>query len=107
METAEGERVSVTTVYRNLPLLVAAGIVRRAPGEAGGRAGARYEHVWGRRHHDHLVCVSCGSVVEFHYPAIEVLQEAVAAEHGFRLLRHSLELKGLCESCRSKTEGSA
>ena len=97
----EGQSISITTVYRNLPLLVEAGIVRRAPvGDGQDRGGVRYEPVWNRVHHDHLTCSHCGQLVEFSYPAIEVLQEAVARDHGFTLERHHLELIGLCPKCR-------
>lgn len=96
----EGHRVSLTTVYRNLSLLVEAGIISRTDWQDAGRqGGARYERIWGREHHDHLVCSRCGRRVEFSYPAIEVLQEAAAREHGFVLTRHSLELVGLCGAC--------
>lgn len=96
-----GHKVSVVTVYRSLPLLIEAGIVRRAcfAEETGG---AVYEHVWAAAHHDHLVCTRCGRTVEFSYPAIEVLQEAVAREHGFELRRHHLELVGVCAGCRGE-----
>lgn len=102
---SSGHPVSVVTVYRSLPLLVEAGIVRRAclAEETGG--GAVYEHVWGHPHHDHLVCLRCGKTVEFSYPAIEVLQDAVAREHGFDLVRHHLELVGVCADCRAKGAG--
>ncbi len=97
----QGKPVALTTVYRNLPLLVEAGIVRRASVEgAPDRGGVHYERVWNRPHHDHLVCSQCGRCVEFSYPAIEVLQEAVAQEHGFVLERHHMELVGVCGKCR-------
>ena len=104
MLQGQGYQVSLTTVYRNLGLLVQAGIIRRTDVDDGGRTGgatggARYEHVWGHAHHDHLVCSRCGRRVEFSYPAIDVLQEAVAKEHGFALERHSLELVGVCPDC--------
>jgi len=100
---SKGRPVSLTTVYRNLPLLIEAGIVRRATvGDGLDRAGVRYERVWNRTHHDHLTCERCGRVVEFSYPAIEILQDAVAREHGFLLERHHLELIGVCASCRRK-----
>lgn len=103
----EGYRVSLTTVYRNLILLVQAGIIRRTDVDDCGRAGgACYEHIWGQTHHDHLVCSRCGKRVEFSYPAIEVLQEAVAKEHGFMLERHSLELVGICPDCRKEASGA-
>jgi len=97
---AQGYRVSLATVYRNISMLVRAGIIRRTDVEATAPSGgAQYEHVWGRTHHDHLICSRCGKSVEFRYPAIDVLQEAVAKEHGFKLERHSLELVGVCGDC--------
>jgi len=100
---AQGYTLSLTTVYRNLALLVQAGIIRRASiQEDAGTGGVWYEHIWDHEHHDHLVCSHCGMKVEFSYPAIEVLQEAVAKEHGFILESHHLELIGLCPDCRNK-----
>ena len=97
---AQGYRLSLTTVYRNLALLVEAGIIRRASIQEDPRTGGvYYEHIWDHDHHDHLVCSRCGSRVEFSYPAIDILQEAVAKEHGFTLERHHLELIGLCPDC--------
>jgi len=97
--------VSQATVYRTLPLLEQAGIIRRVgldrPNEK-----TVYEHVWGRQHHDHLLCSACGAVVEFTDPAIEVLQEAVARRHGFTLHTHHLDLVGLCSKCSSRRKGS-
>jgi Fur family transcriptional regulator, ferric uptake regulator len=101
-----GYPVSLTTVYRNLSLLVRAGIIRRTDVQEGGsHVGARYEHVWGRAHHDHLVCSRCGRRVEFSYSAIDALQEVVAAQHGFSLERHTLELVGVCPDCRTAESG--
>lgn len=102
---SKGHAISLTTVYRNLPLLVEAGIVRRAPvGDSPDRGGIRYEPVWNRAHHDHLTCSRCGREVEFSYPAIEVLQEAVAQEYGFTLERHHLELIGTCPECQERRQ---
>jgi Fur family transcriptional regulator, ferric uptake regulator len=100
---AQGYNLSLTTVYRNLALLVQAGIIRRASiQEDTGTGGVWYEHIWDHEHHDHLVCAHCGKRIEFSYPAIEVLQEAVAREYGFILESHHLELIGLCPDCRKK-----
>jgi len=107
---AQGHNLSLTTVYRNLALLVQAGIIRRASiREDTGTGGVWYEHIWDHEHHDHLICTQCGLRVEFSYPAIEVLQEAVAREHGFTLENHHLELMGTCPDCRKKrnAEGHA
>lgn len=96
-----GALISLPTIYRNLPVLLDAGIIRRTGffEEAANQA-LTYEHVFGRPHHDHLLCRRCGKRVEFQYPAIEVLQEAVAREHGFALEGHHLELVGVCAGCR-------
>lgn len=61
---------------------------------------ARYEWA-GKRHHDHLTCVSCHKIVEFENSEIERLQEKVAREFGFELTHHLLELYGRCPDCRT------
>ena len=94
-----GTPVSLVTVYRNLPLLERTGVIRRTCITGGA---ASYERTWQSRHHDHLICTRCGKVVEFEYRAIDVLQEVAAAEHGFQLTSHHLELLGLCPACRAK-----
>lgn len=101
----EGIKVSLPTIYRNLSLLLKAGIIRQAevlPGQHSG--GTYYEHVWGRVHHDHLVCSQCGRRVEFSYSAIDVLQDEVARQYGFKLEQHHLELIGTCPECRQRAE---
>ena len=98
-----GQAVALTTVYRNLDPLLEAGILRQTDiSEAGRAQGARYEHIWGHTHHDHLVCSGCGLRVEFSYPAIDALQEVVAKSHGFVLERHTLELIGRCAACQKQ-----
>lgn len=99
-----GSRLSVVTVYRNLPVLCDAGILRRTCLSAGE---TKYELVWGHEHHDHLICCVCHDVVEFQYEAIEVLQEAVAARHGFALTSHHLELVGICPACQAEGGGQS
>jgi len=101
----EGHKISLPTVYRNLSLLLKAGIIQRAeirPGKQSG--GTYYEHVWGRLHHDHLMCSQCGRRIEFSYPAIDVLQDEVARQYGFKLEQHHLELVGTCPECRQRAE---
>ena len=60
----------------------------------------RYEHLYGHRHHDHLICTTCGRFVEVVDPAIERLQMRVAERHGFRPERHRMEIYGICRRCR-------
>jgi Fur family transcriptional regulator, ferric uptake regulator len=85
------------TVYRVLPLLVEAGLIQETLVSAGD--GHRYERAFEREHHDHIICTSCGKVVEFHFEAIEVLQRDVSERLGFRLTGHIHELFGVCASC--------
>lgn len=99
MLAEQGYAISLPTVYRNLPVLIEAGIIRRTDAQDA-QAGSQYEHIWGHEHHDHLVCVRCRKVIEFQYPAIDELQEVVAKQHGFALMNHRLELLGVCAGCR-------
>jgi Fur family ferric uptake transcriptional regulator len=90
-------RVSVATVYRTMKLLVDCGL---ASARQFGDGQTRYESSAGRAHHDHLICTSCGAIVEFANEQIEALQERVARRHGFEVHRHKLELYGRCGRCR-------
>ncbi len=96
---ARGISGSKATVYRTLPLLTEAGILKPAIVAADAK---RYETTWGRQHHDHLVCSHCGKVIEFEYEAFEVLQREVAGRYGFRLEDHHHELLGTCPECLAK-----
>ena len=86
-------RISISTVYRTLALFEDAGIVERhafrAPGDKDARA--RYEPA-PDDHHDHLIDLKSGRVIEFRDEEIEALQEAVARRLGYRLVDHRLEL---------------
>ena len=90
------------TVYRTLKLLADAGLAKAV--EFGDGA-VRYELLYGQVHHDHLICEQCGINVEVVDPAIEKLQEQVAARHGFALTGHKLYLYGLCPECLKKRPG--
>lgn len=59
----------------------------------------RYEHHHLGKHHDHLVCVRCGTILEFHNPEIEALQLEVTRRMGFHGLQHKMEIYGLCSNC--------
>ncbi len=84
------------TIYRTLQLLRDRGLVAEREFGDGLR---RYEFR-SESHHDHLICLVCGSILEFEEPSIEALQVQVASRHGFEVLRHRLELYGHCRSCR-------
>jgi Fur family ferric uptake transcriptional regulator len=55
-------------------------------------------------HHDHLICVRCGMILEFYSPEMETLQTAVSNERGFHALQHRMEIYGLCFRCSRKRE---
>lgn len=84
-------RISLATVYRTVKLFEESGILEKLEF---GDGRARYEDAE-RDHHDHLIDVSTGQVIEFIDPEIEALQEKIAARLGFRLIGHRLELLGV------------
>ena len=84
-------RISIATVYRTVKLFEEAGIIERHEFQ-GGRS--RYETVQSE-HHDHLINVETGQVIEFHDPEIEELQARIAERLGFRLVDHRMELYGV------------
>lgn len=83
-------RISLSTVYRTLRLFEEKGILERHEFRAGR---GRYEEA-PREHHDHLIDITTGRVMEFTSAEIEKLQERIARELGFRLVGHKLELYG-------------
>lgn len=84
----EDESISQATVYRTLSALEKVGAVRKNDFDG---AGARYE-LADRAHHDHLIDLDTGEVVEFHSEKIESLQAQIAAELGYEIEWHRLEL---------------
>lgn len=85
------QRISIATVYRTVKLFEDAGVIERHDFRDGR---SRYETV-PDEHHDHLIDLKNGEVIEFHSPEIEALQERIANEHGFKLVGHRLELYGI------------
>ncbi|SOD99184.1 Fur family transcriptional regulator [Caenispirillum bisanense] len=89
--TEEDPRISIATVYRTVRLLEEAEILER---HDFGDGRARYEEA-SDDHHDHLIDINTGTVIEFHSEEIERIQREVARQHGFRLVGHRLELYGV------------
>jgi Fur family transcriptional regulator, ferric uptake regulator len=92
------QEAHLATVYRAMPLLVDAGLVQAtlvAPGES-----QRYEVVFEREQHHHLLCLECGRMVEFQSGALEALQREIAERYGFHLDARASELHGRCKECR-------
>ena len=89
-------KVSRASVYRALPLLVEAGILKQAVNTD---KHAHYENVFGKEHHDHMLCTGCGKVIEFYSEELESIQNALCRKHGFKGESHTLEIMGLCKKC--------
>jgi len=89
--SAADPKISIATVYRTVRLFEEAGILERHDFRDGR---ARYEEM-PEEHHDHLIDMKSGQVIEFHSEAIEKLQAEVARELGFKLVDHRLELYGV------------
>jgi len=99
-----GPRVSRATVYRTLGLLLDGEFMKSLDV---GRGELVYEHVLGHGHHDHMVCLDCGRIEEFHDQRIETLQEEAALKKGFELVKHDHRLIGYCRACVAKRKKSA
>ncbi|MGH9457484.1 MAG: Fur family transcriptional regulator [Thermoanaerobaculia bacterium] len=95
-------KISRATVYRTLELLVKSGMVRRVHL---GEEHYHYERVTRDDvHHDHLICTTCGSVIEFHDETLEDRQRQICETHRFTPTFHNLQILGVCSRCRRKGE---
>jgi Fur family ferric uptake transcriptional regulator len=92
--------VNIATVYRTLDLLVEAGLVSRADLGGGREVFATNEH----GPHIHLVCRSCGQVIDADHQLIASLGEELRARHGFEADLQHVTIDGLCRECRSEKE---
>ncbi len=93
-----GDNVGLSTVYRALQAMADAGeldVLRSEGGEAVYRRCSD-------SHHHHLVCRACGATVEVEGPAVEKWTRAVAEEHGFADVSHTLEIFGTCAHCNRR-----
>ncbi|MBI1869570.1 MAG: transcriptional repressor [Chlamydiae bacterium] len=95
----EKARIARGTVYRTLPLLLESGVIQKSVGE-----GKRefFESQAGRKHHDHLICLRCHKVIEFHSDEIENLQDTICARYAFEMVFHDHRMYGHCEDCQLK-----
>lgn len=88
--------VDRATVYRTVLLFVDLGIAKKV------YTGFKYRVELGdtfQEHHHHLTCLRCGNVIDVHTPEIEYAIEQTAINHGFRPIRHDMEITGYCSSC--------
>lgn len=100
---AQGAKVGLSTVYRNLQALAEAGAIdslRNPDGEV------LYRKCGGSHHH-HLVCRNCGRAVEISLPSVERWSVRAAEEHGFTDVTHTVEIFGLCPECSTERAKAA
>lgn len=94
--------IGQATVFRTMKLLAESGIATEMTAQ--GRT-LRYENAHGSKHHDHIQCIACAAVFEFHSEAIEALQVQICKSYGVELVSHRLNLFGYCQLCQDKRSG--
>lgn len=93
-------RVSRATVYNTLELLESCDLVTK---HQFGKNLAQYEKSYGYKQHDHMICNSCGTVMEFCDPRLHSIKNMMGDLMNFQVTHHSLTLYGKCQKCREKT----
>ena len=92
-----------TTIYRALKVFVDAQLAESIELKDGL---TRFEHKYRHAHHDHMICVDCGTILEFVSPEIEKLQDEIADAYGFVIDSHRHQIFGRCQKCeRARTKG--
>ncbi|MBL7081747.1 MAG: transcriptional repressor [Candidatus Omnitrophica bacterium] len=95
--------LSMATIYRTLPYLINSGLIKEV---FRCQNRPQYEKNFGLPHHDHLICVRCGRIIEFKEEEIERLQERVCKRFGFKTVEHRLGIRGYCKNCLQKIKNS-
>ena len=90
-------KTGIATVYRTLALLEESNMVTSL---SFGAQGKKYE-LGAKEHHDHMICTSCGNITEFVDEEIENRQDSIAAELGFKISDHSMQIYGICKNCQN------
>ncbi len=93
----DSEDISRGTVFRTLPLLLESGAIQISVGKGKGEF---FERSSSKGHHDHIICVGCGKVIEYHCEEIEELQTKVCKKYDVELLFHDHKLFVRCAKCR-------
>ncbi len=100
---AKHPHIGYATIYRTLRLLSESGW---ATARQFGDRTSRFEHRAAGEHHDHLICIGCGTIREFENDRLEALQDRIARQEGFLVKEHKLELYGYCQACSRKGKDS-
>ena len=93
----EDQNIARGTVYRTIPLLLESGVIQTSVGKGKGEF---FERSDSKGHHDHIVCIGCGKVIEYQCKEIEKLQEKVCKKYEVELLFHNHKLFVRCTKCR-------
>jgi Fur family ferric uptake transcriptional regulator len=92
------KRASRATIYRTLDLLVESGVARKVDL---GHGHSHYELVLDHPHHEHMICLVCGRVIEFSDKSIEKMLERLCKRRGFEQAHHRIQVFGYCSKCKS------
>ena len=95
----KGRVINPSTIFRTLKLLVQAGIAVERQ-----FANGKTKFDVNVAHHDHLICLHCGKIVEFDSPTLESVQARIVRDHGFRMEYHKHEIYGYCAACKKEPE---
>jgi len=91
------QNIGIATVYRTLNFLEDVNLISSI---SFGKDGKKYEGNVTKEHHDHIICTSCGKIVEFFDEDIEKRQEDIATKNGFKITNHTMQIFGICEDCQ-------
>lgn len=86
---------SISSIYRILGFLEKEGFVHSIEID---KSGKKYE-IAGGTHHDHIICVNCGKIIEFYSKEMEELQEKIAKGHGAKIISHDMRIFAVCKEC--------
>lgn len=89
--------IGIATIYRVLSFLEEGGFLKSITIN-----GIKYYEIDNDKHHDHIICVRCGKVVEFCDESIEKKQSGIARKNGFKLVDHYMALYGVCAECQKE-----
>lgn len=96
---SNGVKISKATVYNTLELLQECGLVSKY---RFAESTSRYEKAFGRPHHHHMICLSCGDIIEFMSDKLEQIQEQIAEQKNFSIQSTTIQIFGTCTKCSKK-----
>ena len=91
------QNIARGTVFRTIPLLLESGAIQISVGKGKGQF---FERSSSKSHHDHIICVNCGKVIEYHCEEIEQMQDKICEKYDVQLLFHDHKLYVRCSGCR-------